>query len=192
MFSNKNFFVGEAGGWITSLWQDISAPLATQKGVRQPTCNAREILAVCVYAKQLHHGHFNIVLFSIFPKQLLQPYSSPKAVLIRSSSKTLTTLHAPPPRPKKIIKINGHFATCPTRWGFPFRSTVMAQRHGCSFRGLREALPRRAGGPFSDTCHRSPGGTRPSSSPARTGALHPGTHHSNKGPRDLQLPLTSR
>lgn len=137
MFSDKNFFVGQMGGWITSLWQDISAPLATQKDIRQLTCNAREILAVHVYAKQLCHGHFNVVLFSIFPKQPLQPHSSPKAVLPHPNLQQ-QNFNNPLPFPK----INRHFAPCPAGLGFPSRSTVMAHSHSCSFTALGEALPK--------------------------------------------------
>lgn len=67
----------------------------------------------------------------------------------------------------------------------------MAQSHSCFFTALQKAVPRRAQCLFLETHPRSPGGTRLSFLPARTGALSHNTQHSNNCPRDFQLPLSS-
>lgn len=185
MFSDKNFFVGQAGGWITSLWQDISAPLATQKSIRLPTCNAREIQAVHVYAKQLCHGHFNVVLLLIFSNSHYNPAAAPRLSQSTeiSRSRTLTTPHPPQ-------NINGHFAICPTRMGFPSRIAVMAQSHGCSIAARQKALPRRAQIFFRHVLPFTRKHTTVLTA-SHNRALNLNTHHSNNCPRDFQLPLHS-
>lgn len=106
LFSNNNFFVGQAGGWITSLWQDISALLSKTEGrsTAHMQCQ-RNISCACVCQATLPWALQCGAIFSL-PKNSLCNPPYPRAALRLSPTDAKTPAakyRLPQPLGKKSI-----------------------------------------------------------------------------------------